>query len=293
VTTPGSPEPVDVYIEDGRNGEYQYQAHYWSCQAIWNRRANDGGTAHQEPVTGTTNFAYVKIKNRGTETATGVTVKAFHCKPSAGLVYPDDWQPMITPELPAPDVPPNSTSEIAVGPFEWEPSQVGHECMFMVASAPGDLSNLGKFALGDSIPEWRLVPHDNNIGQRNVFPVDGTGLKGLLAAFDPMRIYVKNPHDKRARMVIKPILPSLLEERGWQLEFTNPGGRAFSLEARTGRDVVMRLKPGKEFRAEEVKRARNPIIHVEVYADDILVGGMSYTLDPAPEARPEPKGSRA
>jgi hypothetical protein len=279
VTKEGVPEPVDVYVEDGRKGEYKYQSNYWSCQAIWNRRADDGGTTHQEPVTGTTNFAYVKIKNRGTETATGVTVKAFHCRPSAGLVYPDDWQPMTTAELPAADVPPDSASEITVGPFEWEPSQAGHECMIMVASAPGDLSNIRKFALGDSIPDWRLVPHDNNIGQRNVFPVDATGAKALLAAFEGRRIYVKNPHAKRARMIIKPVFPPLLAEREWRLEFVSPGGGAFSLEARTGRDVVMRLKPGREFTAEQARSARNPIIHVEVYADDILVGGMSYTLD--------------
>ena len=286
VTKPGVPEPVDVYIEDGRKGEYQYQSNYWSCRAIWNRRANDGGTKHQEPAAGTTNFAYVKIKNRGTETATGVTVKAFHCKPSAGGVYPDDWEPMTTAELTASNVPPNPASEITVGPFEWEPSQAGHESMIMVASASGDLSNIRHFQLGESIPEWRLVPHDNNIGLRNVFPVDGTGSKGLRAALDGRRIYVKNPHAERARMVIKPILAPLLAEREWQLEFVSPGGRAFSLEARTGRDVVMRLKPGKEFTAKEVKKARNPVIHVEVYADDILVGGVSYSLDPAPEARP-------
>jgi hypothetical protein len=293
VTTEGAPPLFDVYIDDGRNGEYQYQPHYWGCQAIWNRLADDGGTTHQEPVTGTTNFAYVKIKNRGRATATGVTVKAFHTTTSAGQVYPDDWQPMTTAQLSAHDVPPNSAAEITVGPFAWEPSQAGHECMIMVASAPGDASNIGNFSPGETIPEWRLVPHDNNIGQRNVFPVDETGSKGLLAAFEGQRMHVKNPNTERAQMVIKPVLPSLLAERKWQLEFTSPGGPAFSLEARTGRDVVMKLKPGQEFTASDVKRARNPIIHVEVYADDILVGGMSYTLDPPPAARTEPRGSHA
>jgi zinc metalloprotease ZmpB len=58
-------------------------------------------------VVGVTNFAYVKVKNRGTQTATNVVVKAFHANPSAGLVYPNDWQPMNTayqldPELKGP-----------------------------------------------------------------------------------------------------------------------------------------------------------------------------------------------
>src|SRR5215831_10825321 len=91
VTTEGAPPPVDVYIEDGRNGEYEFQPRYWSCEAIWNRHAADDGTTHQEPVAGATNFAYVKIKNRGTTAATKVTVRAFHCRASVGLIYPDDW----------------------------------------------------------------------------------------------------------------------------------------------------------------------------------------------------------
>jgi hypothetical protein len=40
--------------------------------------------------------------------------------------------------------------------------------MLMVASAPGDPSNIDNLTKRDSIPNWRLVPHDNNIGQRNV-----------------------------------------------------------------------------------------------------------------------------
>jgi hypothetical protein len=27
--------------------------------------------------------------------------------------------------------------------------------------------------MGETIPDWRLVPNDNNIGQRNMFPVQG------------------------------------------------------------------------------------------------------------------------
>ena len=96
VTREGAPPLVDVYIEDGRRGEYRYQPRYWNCRAIWNRRTADGGKTHQTPAAGAANFAYVKIKNRGTTTARGVSVKAIHHKPSAGLVYPDDWKPMTT-----------------------------------------------------------------------------------------------------------------------------------------------------------------------------------------------------
>jgi hypothetical protein len=145
----------------------------------------------------------VKIKNRGSQTATNVVVRAFHCRPSAGLVYPDDWQPMTTAQLAAANLPPYSAAEIIVGPFDWVPSQVGHECMFMVASADGDASNIDNFTAGDSIPDWRLVPNDNNIGQRNVYPVAGATGKRLLGEFDRMSFQLKNPCNRRARMTVR------------------------------------------------------------------------------------------
>ncbi len=174
----GLPPAVDIYIDDGRGGEYQYQPNFWSCQNIWNRRQNDGATTHEEPITNMTNYAYVKIKNRGSQTATNVVVKAYHANSAAELSYPIDWLPMRTPELTATDVPAYNAEEIIVGPFEWVPLHVGHESMFMIVSALGDPSNVNNIVEGDSIPAWRLVPNDNNISQRNVFPVLGGGTSG-------------------------------------------------------------------------------------------------------------------
>jgi hypothetical protein len=132
-------------------------------------------------------------------------------------------QPMATPQLAAADVPPNSAAEIQVGPFEWVPSEVGHECMFMVVSAAGDPSNTDNFAAGESIEEWRLVPNDNNIGQRNVVPVMSATSKKLLAGFDRMGFLLKNPFRKRARMSVSAELPAFLAEHNWRIAFTNAG----------------------------------------------------------------------
>jgi hypothetical protein len=278
----GAPPPVDVYIDDGRHGEYQYQPNHWSCQAIWNRRHNDGGTAHEEPIVGVTNFAYVKIKNRGTQTATGVVVKAFHAKPAAGLVYPNDWQPMSPASLAAGNIAPNNSTELTVGPFEWVPSQIAHECMFMAVSASGDQSNISNISPGESIPEWRLVPNDNNIGQRNVFPVaGGSGRKGLLASLDGLNIVIKNPHAVAARVIVKSVLPKFMVKTGWQVTFANPGADNFALKSGEAKSVVVKLTPGAEFSVEMVQKAgSDAVIHIEAYANGILVGGMSYQLDP-------------
>jgi hypothetical protein len=280
----GAPPAVDVYIDDGRHGEYSYQPNHWSCQAIWNRRHADGLAAHEEPIVGVTNFAYVKIKNRGTQSATNVIVKAYHANPAAGLVYPNDWQPMTTAQLAAPNVAPNNAAEIVVGPFQWAPTQIGHECMFMVVSASGDPSNISNLTAFDSMPEWRLVPNDNNIGQRNVFPVaGGSGLKGLLLSLDKQNIRIKNPLLASARMVVNVQLPKFLVERGWAATFENPDAGVFALKSGEVKVVVLRFKPGKEFTAQDVVKAKsNAVIEVVATADGIVVGGMSYTLDPKP-----------
>ncbi len=276
----GAPPPVDVYIDDGRSGEYQYQPNFWSCQSIWNRRYNDAGTTHEEPITNQTNYAYVKIKNRGSQIATNVVVKAYHANPAAGLSYPIDWLPMNTTQLTADNVPANNAAEITIGPFEWVPTHVGHECMFMIVSADGDTSNVDKIAAGDSIPEWRLVPNDNNIGQRNVFPISGGGTSGLITSFDRAQFQLKNPNLDTARMEIRTLLPAFLERRGWKIEFLNPGGAAFRLRAGESQHIIMKLIPGDDFTPEDVDGSPDKTVHLYGYANGILVGGMSYELDP-------------
>ena len=285
--TEGGPPAIDVYIDDGRAGEYQYQPNWWSCQSIWNRLHNDGGTTHEEPVTNQTNFAYVKIKNRGTKKATNVVVKAFHANPAAGLSYPIDWFPMNTAQLAAANVPANNASEITVGPFEWVPTYVGHECIFMIVSATGDASNVNNIAAGDSIPEWRLVPNDNNIGQRNVYPISGGGTSGLTTDFNRLTFQLKNPHLTTAAMEVRTVLPSFLEQRGWKIEFLNRGGASFPLPPHESRNMIIRLTSGRDFSPADVTASPDKTIHLYGYAGGIRVGGMSYEVDPSLKA---PKG---
>jgi zinc metalloprotease ZmpB len=66
VAQPGAPPPVDVYIDDGRNGGYMpYLPNFTATTDIWNRRAPDGGTTHEEPELNRTNHVYVRVRNRG------------------------------------------------------------------------------------------------------------------------------------------------------------------------------------------------------------------------------------
>jgi hypothetical protein len=160
----GRPPPVDVYLDDGRRGEYVYLTDHTSCPAIWNRRTSDGIEEHEAPDPNAVNFAYVKISNRGSDTATSVVVSAFQSNSEINRNYPDDWRPMQTSQLSAPDLP-SQSQDVIVGPFEWTPS-AGNNYILMGVSADGDASNLHKFGAGKAIPDWRLVPNDNNLGMR-------------------------------------------------------------------------------------------------------------------------------
>src|SRR5206468_10985081 len=114
----------------------------------------------------------------GTQQANNVVVRGFHCRPSTGLLWPSDWQAMTTVQLTvAGGI--ASGGQVVVGPFEWTPTVIGHECLLMYVNADGDISNADAStglpsAIGPT-PHWLLVPFDNNMGQRNVAPVAGGG----------------------------------------------------------------------------------------------------------------------
>lgn len=283
-TDEGEPPDVDVYIDDGRAGEYQYQGNFWNTTAIWNRLSNAAsGTEadHETPVVGQTNYLYVRIKNRGLQTATDITARAYHCIPATGLVWPDDWQESPTGGLAVPDI--ASGGDTIAGPFEWVPEVIGHECLLATVSAEGDRANTDPASTSPAatgpIPHWRLVPFDNNIAQRNVAPVPGAGgAAGLRAAFDRRRFWARNPYPRPLRIELRPVLPDFLVKRGYELQFLSPGGKSFTLGPRANREVIMQLKAGGNFSPAEV--GADTRIQVEVLGDGMLIGGMSYQIDP-------------
>ena len=286
VTTEGDPPAVDVYIDDGRAGEYQYLAAHWATTTIWNRLAADGGTAHQTPVLGATNYAYVRVKNRGTAQATNVVVRGFHTKPGAGLLWPDDFEAFTTPQLSAGTLGALDGEEKIVGPFEWTPNinALGHDCMLMIVSATNDPSNIDNFTAGEVIPEWRLVPNDNNVGQRNVNPVPGGGGPGgLIAGLHAFRFWVRNPNPRQAVIDISVDLPPFLVDRGWRLGFEGLEKNRFRLASREQRELVLDLAPGTPFDRADVEAAAEHDIVLTAHADGGVIGGMTYRLDPTLE----------
>jgi zinc metalloprotease ZmpB len=285
VTTPGAPPDVDVYLDDGRGGEYPYQPVFWENTEIWNRQAADGGLTHETPIVSIPNFGYVRIRNRGTQTASNIVVSGFHCRPSAGLTWPDDWQAMTTASINvAGTLAPGANT--VVGPFEWTPTEIGHECMLMSVSADGDLSNVDPAgalpcATGPT-PHQYLARFDNNIGQRNVAPVaGGGGLRGLVGSFHDRFFWTNNPYGHEVRIQLDAKLPRFLADRGWRVSFPTPGGASFTLPPRGNRKIQVNLIPGSDFSAADVKAAgadAGIVVSTKVNGD--IIGGITYLVDP-------------
>jgi len=165
----GLPPVYDVYINDGRNGEYEYSEDICDTLDIWNRLKADNGNDDQLPSVGEVNYAYVIVRNRGLENTGPVRVKAFKNSPQCchkekeDLCWPMDFMPLQTTELRFDDIQPNDYE--VIGPFKWVPCSKNDSLLFSV-SAEGDPSNIDIIRSGYSVNAMKLASFDNNIAFR-------------------------------------------------------------------------------------------------------------------------------
>ncbi|KAF0116634.1 MAG: hypothetical protein FD150_336 [Rhodobacteraceae bacterium] len=284
VNREGNPPDVDVYIDDGRHGEYTYQPNHWSCQDMWVRRRPDGGLTHQNPLVGFKSYMYVRVKNRGLQPAQNVRVDAYHALPGTGLAFPDDWMAMNTPTLSATG-PLAPGASVILGPFRFVPTVVGHECLMAISHADGDPGN--DTTIQGTIPEHRFVPFDNNIGQRNITPVRPTILD-ILKLFGKHLIWIRNPYKRPVKVVIEVSLPKFLQKLGWKLAISSAGGGKFELGPRATQKLTFRLTRGKDFDADLLKQSitkGDDEIQIRSLIDGEVSGGMSYKFTIAKDHR--------
>jgi hypothetical protein len=97
---PPTSSSADLFIgdtpEDIGNEPNNESDVFYTSQDIWVRNTNDGlmNMEHQNPIyrpSGPSNFVYVRIRNRGCQTATSANVKLYWAKASTGLGWPDPW----------------------------------------------------------------------------------------------------------------------------------------------------------------------------------------------------------
>jgi hypothetical protein len=180
VNGPGTPEPVDVYIEDGRHGEYEYAADWDSTAPDVRVVANPSPNAPDTPPHANhLSYVYVRVYNRGTKAnPPAATVRVFATilpgarPPLWQLAGPFNPWTELTPDTGAvttAPVPPGAFVDF--GPFKWQPLLRGHYSLLACVDAPGDRSNALAPTLACAVGPTRLahlVPFDNNTAHRRI-----------------------------------------------------------------------------------------------------------------------------
>jgi len=165
----GDPPPIDVYIEDGRHGEYPYTPDWLADpSAVWNRHQSDGGTVDQAPVANANNYVYVRVNNRGAQPATDAQVTVYVALQSPLWPDPAAWTMLQLAPGGTGQGPVAGGGSAVFGPYLWQPKVTGLSMVLSAVDAPGDRSNIypgggAPCALLAGLIEY-LVPLDNNLG---------------------------------------------------------------------------------------------------------------------------------
>ena len=169
----GDARSSDLYVRDSANdtGEYPSPDLYWRSPDIWVRNnppdtsEENPNNGHEAPIVNAENYMYVRVNNRGDRT-NNVSVEAFHCDPGTSVLWPDNFHSIGTLNHPG-DI--ERGANATLGPFNWTPSVVDHECLLAVAMSPDDPATTRMFP--QAIPHSQLVRFDNNVSLRNVSPI--------------------------------------------------------------------------------------------------------------------------
>jgi hypothetical protein len=168
----GDPEPIDIYVDDGRNGEYLPLAPPNSAsEDLWARNYPDGRHDHQPPRLNRTSYIYVKVRNRGYQTAFGAHATMRVARSRNNLGWPSAAWTDLPPQVPeAADGDIAANDHIVLGPFAWRPTARGRYKILVEVDAPGDRSNINPAtglpcASPAASPTLlsELVPFDNNL----------------------------------------------------------------------------------------------------------------------------------
>lgn len=263
----GNPPEVDIYIDDGRNGEYEYDG-YPNSQDIWNRYSPDGKLFrwNENPKVGVKNYVYVKINNRGTQKSSKVYVKGWMSPLGIGLTWPDDFKPLLTEELTF-DAGILPNQEVIVGPFEWIPEDssdivlISVSCLkdpsiidrkrYLPLPPPLIYPRMELFAPTWSL--WRLTLLDNNIAMWGHSFFDLVHVSELESLIDIIRraqrmeMIIRNPFVYTAHIEVIPEFHHQFSSAGWDLKFMNLGMNAFTLGPKANKKLEFEIKSGDSF----------------------------------------------
>jgi hypothetical protein len=109
--------------------------------------------------------------------------------------------------------------------------------------------------------------------------VPAGGLDDAQTTLDGAWFRVGNPARVAVTITLGVYLPELLSKRGWGVEFEGEGSR-FRLQPRERRQVVMKVTRGRPYTKAEVEATADRDILITARADGVVIGGMTYRLDP-------------
>jgi len=146
----------DHLTDDGSVPSNPYGEAWWDSPDIWVRNQQDGVERHQNPKGCQTNYVYVKVRNRGNATMTGIEIDLYWAAGAAAIPWPGGWTYIGTATIAS-----LSPGQIRTASVPWHPTRSGHYCF---------LARI--HAAQDPVTHEGLVPFDNNLCQKNVQVID-------------------------------------------------------------------------------------------------------------------------
>ena len=158
-----SPAP-DLWLRDdpADTGAAPWSGRFWDSPDVWIRNADDGGTTHQNPEFGATNWFYARLRNRGKGTARHFVV-TFAVASFAGMqfAYPSDWVPAVAAVVGFDLAPAQQRIVRARWPRHLVPAKGSHPCVLVSVRTSGDHPAVGAHT-------WE----HNGLAQKNLTVVD-------------------------------------------------------------------------------------------------------------------------
>ena len=90
----------DLYVKDNPadTGSGSSTGPFWTSPDLWVRNSQDGGTSDLPTIRGQDNYIYIRVRNKGSQPYSNVTVNFFIANfealvPGTEFLYPVDWAP--------------------------------------------------------------------------------------------------------------------------------------------------------------------------------------------------------
>ena len=101
-----------------------------------------------------------------------------------------------------------------------------------------------------------------------------------MAALHGKGLWVGNPGRISATIAVSVALPSLLAQRGWRIGLRDLPADGARMKPREQRLVTFDVHTGAPFTKAEAMAASERDIAITVTANDAIIGGMVYRIDP-------------